>query len=137
MTRDEELFYRICSNARYFQHRVSLKEKKESFKRNGSCFNKKYWAFVDSLTPSFLCPIEIIEQFVGEKYDFTKHIKPLIDAKLIWIREWKNCFPHSESLAKTSLQNHGIVGESNKTYLQFYLGPEDPNKGRKFEDAWI
>src|ERR1035437_9325293 len=88
------LFETICRNSAYCINRVSLKEKKESYKEDHS-FNKEYWAFVEALAPSLLCPLSVIETHVGEEYDFNKHIIPLIKEKLIWIIPFKNCFPHS------------------------------------------
>jgi hypothetical protein len=133
------LFETICRNARYLKNNCSLEEKKSSYKEHGSSFNKEYWAFVDSLTPSFLCPIEVIEDLTKEEYDFEKHIEPLIKDELIWIREWVNCFPHSENLAQQSKRRHGLVKDykTKQVSLQFFLGPENPNKDHKFGQAWL
>lgn len=133
------LFETICLNAKYNLNRTTLTEKKKKFKEKSSSFNKRYWAFVESLTPSFLCPISVIEKHIGEEYDFNIHINPLIDAGYIWIRKWTNCFPHSKELAEESKKSHGLCKDyqSGIVYLEFYLGSEDPNKNHKFEDAWL
>ena len=132
------LFEAICRNSFYLESRVTKEEKIRTYKEDGKCFDKKYWAFRDSLCPSLMCPISIIENNTGEEYDFTKHIKPLIDDGLIFIRDFVNCFPHSERLREESLKRHGLCqDDKNIVYLQFFLGKIDPNKGKTFEDAWI
>lgn len=135
------LFELICRNSHYLKReKLSVEEKKAKYKEFPA-LNKKYFAFVESSVPSLMCPIKVIEDFLGEEYDFEKHVKPLIDEKIIWIRDWVNCFPHSEKLAKNSKKKHGMVGDytpgTDVRYLQFYLGEENPNKDKKFDDAWI
>lgn len=131
------LFECMCANAVYNISHKTLQHKKDQYSEYGKHFGKKYWAFVDSLVPSLISPLAVIEEFLGEPYDFTKHIQPLIDQKLIWMRDHTNCFPHSKELAKNSLKEHGIVKdyESGICYVQFYVGPEDPNAIPK--ELWI
>jgi hypothetical protein len=129
------LFETICANSSYNLHFRTLAEKKAQYKDN-KCFDKKYWAFVESLVPELMCPLSEIERFTKEKYDFTKHIRPLIKQKLIWIHPFVDCFPHSTALRDASLKEHGIVQDDNgKLYLQFYIGGEDPNKTHA--EAWL
>lgn len=139
VTRKIRIVEKICRNSHYFINRLTKEQKKEQYKKFGGMCGKKYFAFTDSLCPAFLCPLSVIEALTGEEYDFGKHIKPLIDEGLIWIRKYKNCFPHSKELEKSSYKNHGVVMDYKDKikYLQFYLGKVDPNKGKTFEDAWI
>ena len=134
------LFETICRNSFSFPSRAKkVEEKKKEYEEN-NCFNKKYHIFVESLVPHLMCPIGIIEEHTKEKYNFVKHIQPLVKDKLIFIREWTNSFPHSEEIAKKSLKRHGIVcdyKDNKKLYLQFHLGKVDPNKGKTMGNIWI
>jgi len=127
------LFELILRNSHYYNppHK-SVEEKKERYKES-KCFDKSYYIFVESLVPHLLCPISIIEEFLGEKYDFKKHVQPLINEGLIWIRPAPPQYQDHEYFVK----NHGIVRDYKTDYLQFHIGKVDPNKDRKFETAWI
>lgn len=132
------LFNFLCSHAEYqilpFR---SLERKKELYKEN-HCFNKDYWLSVEMSIPCFRVKLSDIEDFVREEYDFRKHILPLVEKKLIYVRPWVNCFEHSSELAVESEKNHGIVSchrdPEKGLYLNFYLGSCDPNTLRSQED---
>lgn len=135
-----ELFIQICANSHYLltSKHYTIAYKKKRFKEHRAN-NKNYWAFVEKLVPSFLCPLSVIEEATGEEYDYDKHILPLIDAGLIWIRPFVNCFPHSRKLELQSRSRHGLCmnNDGRGVCLQFYLGRIDPNKDMNFKDIWI
>lgn len=128
----EEIFLFLVSNAIYdtaIHIPPTREEKIKRYKDLGTCFNKQYWADVESSVPHFLTPLKKLEKFLGEPYDFSKHMKPLVDQGRIFIRPFVNCFPHSAKLAKQTLKRHGIVKDYKTSiqYVQFYLGDKDPN----------
>jgi hypothetical protein len=118
-----------------------LEEKKNYFKECGQCFNKKHWAFVELLIPPLLCPLEKFEEFIGEFYDYDKHIKPVIDSGYIYMDEFVNCFQHSKELEKSHRAEYGIVKDYDMgiCYIQFNAGSEDPNKDHKkiMDNFWL
>ena len=80
MRTTDEIFLFLCKNSNYYKKSSeSLEEKKKQYEEDGKCFNKKYYYFVETLVPAFECELSILEKFLGESYDFSKHMKPLID----------------------------------------------------------
>ena len=139
MRTTDEIFLFLCKNSNYYKKSSeSLEEKKKQYEEDGKCFNKKYYYFVETLVPAFECELSILEKFLGESYDFSKHMKPLIDNGLIYIRPFINCFPHCERLEKESLSRHGLVEDCNDIgYLHWYLGSKDPNENHNTDNAWL
>lgn len=137
--KEKELIVFLVKNSVQVKKLDTLEDKKRSFEEWGRSCNKKYWAMVDAYVPHFLCPLVKLEEFLGEEYDYTKHIKPLMDAGYIWRHEWVNCFPHSEELAKQSLKKEGIVSDESGLYFQFHFGSVDPNSDPSFKESniWV
>ena len=141
MRTTDEIFLFLCKNSNYYKRSSeSLKEKKKQYKEeDGKCFNKKYYYFVETLVPAFECELSILEKFLGESYSFPKHMKPLVDQGMIYIRPYRDCFPHSEKLSKEHLEMHGLVKnyDTDVDYLHWYLGNKDPNKNHNVDNAWL
>lgn len=130
----EEVFNYIVRNSHYYRPTAkTVEEKQEQFKECGRCFNKEYWASVESYVPCFHVPLNALESFLSDNYDFLKYMDPLEKQGLITMTHYcHDCFPHSTELRKAQLKQHGLVKDykTGEMWFTYYLGKVNPNTNK-------
>lgn len=131
-----ETFTFLCSNATYHRPQATLEEKKRQAGEDPA-LGREYWALQDTRIPCLLCPLQKFEDFVQEKYDYDKHLAPVISAKLVWMPAFKNPFPEEPERGKIARRNHGTANHAGTLYIEFFLGERDPNENHTTKNFWL
>lgn len=82
----------------------------------------------DTYIPYMMCDVTKLEEFLGEKFSFSKHLKPLADMNIVVGFN----FHYPESIA-------GLVKDydTGVSYVAFYPGSTNPNYNRATIYPWI
>jgi hypothetical protein len=78
--------------------------------------------------PYLMCELSKFEEFLGEKFSFSRHLKPLADLNLIHVDNYN----YPEEIAG-QVKNY----KTGVSYVIFHPGPHNPNAIKLKIHPWV